>query len=276
MPAPVRSLPQRALSFLGGSVPRSPEEVALLEGYFALLDQLALELTRPDLDLGRLAGAWVEIATQPHLVATLDPRTRRGVEFLRDYGAPVPDAAGPASAGPLLVCLPVALKTLASPTNLVSGTYHLGALLDPDPVTLWSAVAINVTAARFLLGSRDFVGEAIDALRANEAPDEIVETVGSIPRRLHPPERSRSGHQHAAVRCLDAVLWHAYHEPLPTRGLARMATGEAEASLAVAIAGALFGARDGTAELQTFDRRESWSARLAQRASDLIDTRPTS
>ena len=60
-------------------------------------------------------------------------------------------------------------------------TWHLAALTHPDPESTWGAVAINVAAARLLQGHRDFVPDVIEALRNNEAPALLLETVRRLP-----------------------------------------------------------------------------------------------
>ncbi|MGH7658284.1 MAG: ADP-ribosylglycohydrolase family protein, partial [Gemmatimonadales bacterium] len=141
--------------------------------------------------------------------------------------------------------LPVALATLASPRNLVSGTWHVARLLHPEERCAWGAVAVNIALARFLLGHRDFVPDVIEALRMNEAPADLIEVVRQVPLRRRedlPVMREPAGH---VLHTVEVALWFAWHEPKLERGLVWIANAGGDTDTNAAVAGALLGARDG-------------------------------
>lgn len=218
--------------------PRSPydDDVAL-----AVI--LAEELVQPEVDLRRLAHRWVEWGrTDGRGIGTW---TRTALAHIATHDSPPAASAGRATNGAVSRCLPVALRAHASPRNLVSGTWHTAALTHPDPRCAWSAVAVNVAAASFLRGRRDFVADVVEALLANDADVSVLAAVRKVPL-LRRDELTVTGPSAAdAVTCMTAALWFAYHEPVLERGLVWLANAGGDTDTNAAVAGGLMGARDG-------------------------------
>lgn len=209
----------------------------------ALAVVLAEELLQPQVDLRRLAHRWVAWARGDG--RGIGDWTRTALAHIATHDSPPAGSGGRATNGAVSRCLPVALATLASPRNLVSGTWHTAALTHPDPRCGWSAVAANVAAACLLRGRRDFVPEVIEALRTNEATPEVVDAVRRIPL-LRREELVLTGPvANDAVTCMTAALWTAHHEPVLERGLVWLANAGGDTDTNTAVAGGLLGARDG-------------------------------
>jgi ADP-ribosylglycohydrolase len=216
------------------------------DGTLALAAILAEELAAGQRDLRELAHRWVGWhAAHP---GEIDPETGMALAHLARHDSPPSEAPGEGS-DPLARTLPVALATFRAPRVLVSATYHIAALTHPAPIVAWSAVAVNVALARYLLGKRDFVPDVIEALRGNDVPDELLAAV----RRVPLPERAVAGAGPTAFgRSLEdavAALRLAYHEPVLPRGLPAMARPGPAAAGRAGLAGALLGARDGSAAI---------------------------
>jgi ADP-ribosyl-[dinitrogen reductase] hydrolase len=211
-----------------------------------LLRVLAEELAEGRVDLRVVAERWVEgYRADPRGV---DAETAAALDFLGRHHAPPTDSAarGP---GPSARVIPIALLAFDSPRNLVSATFHTAALTHPDPRSAWAAVAVNVALATFIQGKRDFVPAVLEVLRGNGVPEELLAAVRRVPlrRRQGLPDPALVGID--AVAAAETVLWLAYHEPLPARGLDALGrSGEEGRAVAIA-AGALMGARDGAGAL---------------------------
>ncbi|HXE57813.1 MAG TPA: ADP-ribosylglycohydrolase family protein [Gemmatimonadales bacterium] len=221
-----------------GLSPDTPASRPPADAALALI--LAEELLAPEIPLERVVHRWIDWVRRGG--EGLDEESIAALDHLAAYDAP-PDGPGAVGPGPLARCVPIALATAASPRNLVSGTFHTAALTHPDPRSAWSAVAVNVALARFVQGRRDFVADVLEALRNNQAPDELVQAVRRVPlaRRDDLPVERAAGD---AVACAEVALWLAYHEPLVGRGLGWLADRGA-GTTAGAVVGALLGARDG-------------------------------
>ncbi len=208
---------------------------------------LAEELLAPEVSLERLAGRWVTwMKTDGRGIGGW---TRTALDHIDRHGTPPAASGGQAGNGAVMRCLPVALATFRTPRNLVSGTYHTAALTHPDPRCTWGAVAVNVAAARFLMGKRDFIPDVIEALRNNEAPDELLAAVRRVPLEKRddlPITGAAAGY---VVHCVEIALWHAYHEPLLERGVVWLANAGGDTDTNAAVAGGLLGARDGEARV---------------------------
>jgi ADP-ribosyl-[dinitrogen reductase] hydrolase len=139
----------------------------------------------------------------------------------------------------------VALRTFSQPANLISGTYHTAVLTHPDERCAWGAVAVNVAAACFLRGRRDFIGDVIESLASNNAPAELLAAVRRVPleRRDDLPVAGPSAGY--VVHGVEIALWFAYHEPDLERGLLWLANAGGDTDTNAAVAGGLMGARDG-------------------------------
>jgi ADP-ribosyl-[dinitrogen reductase] hydrolase len=181
---------------------------------------------------GRGIGAWTRQALDI-FAAERRPPTRA-------------EAGGRAGNGAVMRCLPIALATLASPRNLLSGTLHTAELTHPEPEASWPAVAVNIAAHCLLQGQRDFVPEVIAALEMQvDVPLEVLEAVRRVPygrREDLPITGPASGY---AVHCMEIALWCAHHEPSLERGVVWLAGAGGDTDTNAAVAGGLMGARDG-------------------------------
>jgi ADP-ribosylglycohydrolase len=132
-------------------------------------------------------------------------------------------------------------------------------------------VAVNVAAACFLNGRRDFIGDVLEVLRNNAAPQELIAAVRRVPmerREELPITGPAAGY---VVHGVEIALWFAYHEPNLERGLIWLAGAGGDTDTNAAVAGGLMGARDGE---QAVPAR--WiaalpdAARIGQLASRLV------
>ena len=170
----------------------------------------------PDPDLARLAQRWAEQAGDD---APLDAGSLAGLAHLRENGAPrEARRAGERPTLPLHL-LPVALLAFENPRTVTALTWHLAALTHPDPESTWGAVAINVAASRLLQGHRDFVPDVIEALRNNEAPVLLLETVRRLPLLRRENINAVAGSDSPAIGATCAALWAAHTEPRRPRRL---------------------------------------------------------
>jgi ADP-ribosyl-[dinitrogen reductase] hydrolase len=212
-------------------------------------DDLALALIQaeallePELDLQRLAMRWVEWRQKDG--RGIGPWTRTALDHIATHHSPPAETGGSADNGSLPRTIPVALATVNSPANLVSGSFHLAHLLHPDPRSAWGAVAINVAIAWFLQGERDFIPEVLQALTSNAAPEELIAAVRRVPlekREALPVAGPDAGY---VVHSVEISLWFAYHERNLERGLVWLVNAGGDTDTNAAVTGALMGARDG-------------------------------
>ena len=209
----------------------------------ALTVVLAEELLEPEVSLERLAARWIEWAREDG--RGIGNWTRKALDHIASHGSPPASTGGQAGNGTVSRCIPVALATLNSPRNLVSGSYHTAALTHPDERCTWAAVAVNVAAHCLLRGIVDFVPEVLDVLRRNEAPAELIEAVRRVPlarQEQLPVNGPAAGY---VVHCVEIALWFAYREPQLERGLIWLANAGGDTDTNAAVAGALMGIRDG-------------------------------
>ena len=212
-------------------------------------DDLALaliqaeELLEPELDLQRLAMRWVEWRQKDGRGIGL--WTRTALDHIATHHSPPAETGGSAGNGSLARTIPVALATVNSPANLVSGSFHLAHLLHPDPRSAWGAVAINVAIAWFLQGEADFIPEVLQALTSNAAPEELVAAVRRVPLEKREALTVTGPHAGHVVHCVEIALWFAYHERNVERGLVWLVNAGGDTDTNAAVAGALMGARDG-------------------------------
>jgi ADP-ribosyl-[dinitrogen reductase] hydrolase len=207
----------------------------------------AEELLEPEIDLERLALRWLEWRQKDG--RGIGNWTRTALDHIATHHSPPSETGGVAGNGSLPRTIPVALATLHSPANLVSGSFHLAHLLHPDPRCAWGAVAVNVAIAWFLQGERDFIPELLQVLTTNDAPEELVAAVRRVPlekRDALPVTGDNAGY---VVHCVEIALWFAYHEPKLERGLIWLANAGGDTDSNAAVAGALMGARDGEAAI---------------------------
>ena len=207
----------------------------------ALADELLVELTGGGVDLHRLARRWVNWADQDGFEA--DAALVAALDHLREFDAPATSLAL-GSVAALTAALPAALAG-GSPRGMVSGAYHVARMLDPAETTALATVAVVVAAAAFLEGRRDFIADVVAALRANDAPDLVLDAMRTIPRdpRTAPPVPD--GENPDPLATVTWLLWTGYHRPRGVDVLREMALAGGIAPTAGALAGGLFGARDG-------------------------------
>lgn len=203
---------------------------------------LGEELLASPVDLRRIATRWSAWARTDG--RGIGPQTRSALAHFEATGVPPADPGRPSN-GALSRTLPLALATLGSRRNLISGTWHIAALTHPDPRSAWAAVALNVAAARLLEGYRDFVPDVLEVLRANDAPAAVAEAVRRVPlerRESLPLDPASAG---LAAATLEVALWFAWHEPNLERGVTWLAGAGGDTDTNAAVAGGLMGARDG-------------------------------
>lgn len=201
------------------------------------------ELLLEPFDAERLVRRW--IAWSRNGGDGLEDWTRKALEHVAVHGSPPAAVAGPPGTTALARSLPIALAARGNPANLLSGSFHLAWLLDPDPRCAWGAVAVNVAVARFLAGRRDFLPDVIEALRNNDAPEELLETIRQVPLRRREAMAAAAPSPLPAVRAAELALWLAWHEPRWERGMTWLWETQPDAARYAGVAGAVLGARDG-------------------------------
>lgn len=209
----------------------------------ALTVLLAEELIETHPDIQRLAHRWAEWAERDG--RGIGNWTRQALGHLRRHDEPPHSTGGQAGNGTISRCLPVALRYFGSPAELIQSTYHTAMLTHPDERCGWGAVAVNVAAACFLSGRRDFVGDVLEALRENAVPEELLEAVRRVPLERKddlPIVGPEAGY---VVHGVEIALWFAHHEPVLERGLIWLAGAGGDTDTNAAVAGGLMGARDG-------------------------------
>lgn len=243
------SISSRASGLLLGQVAAAgPRRPPAASARLAFAGILAEALLVPDPDLAVLARRWAAAALDD---GSLDAGSLAGFAHLRESG--VPREAASAGEQPTLPLhlIPVALLAFDNPRTLTSLTWHLGVLTHPDPESTWGAVAVNVAAARLLQGHRDFVPDVIEALRNNEAPTLLLETVRRLPLLRRETIDGLAGSASPAVGAACAALWAAHTEPRTSTALEWLERLPASVAGSAAAAGAgLLGARDGIEALR--------------------------
>lgn len=200
-------------------------------------------------------------------LAAWDTRDGRGasealhhaLQALHHHGVP-PEHAPVAIAEPLLAGLAIGVVARHSARNIASAATHTAALLAPRPEVLQATTAYAVVAAHLASGHGDPIPEVIAALKADQAPAELL----AIPRRVPVTRPAQLAEQLAAQTvpawvALEAALWLADREPIAARGAALIAGLPLPPLLrSVACAGALAlgGLRDGAAAIPALWREE--------------------
>ena len=209
----------------------------------AMADALLVELSSGGVDLRRLARRWNDWLRQAG--AGVDPLLTIALDHLREFDAPV--ATLPAgSIMAVAAALPASLAS-ASPRAMIAGSFHVARLLDPHETTALAAMATVLTAAALLEGRRDFVPDVVAALRANDANRGLLDAIRTIPRDPSMPPPAPMGENPDPVAAVTWLLWQVYHRPRGFDVLHDLAHGDRITPAVGAIAGALFGARDGMA-----------------------------
>ena len=149
------------------------------------------------------------------LVAALD--------HLREFDAPATMLPS-GSVAALAAALPAALAG-GSPRAMVAGAYHVARMLDPAETTALATVAVVVAAATLLEGRRDFVADVVAALRANDAPDPVLDAMRTIPRDPRTPPPVPHGETPDPLATVTWLLWAVYHRPRGVEVMREMAIG---------------------------------------------------
>ena len=245
LPAEGKTAAEVAAEFPGGlqDVIRCDTPDSPFDDDTAMALLLAEELLEAEVDLRRLAQRWIDWMRADG--RGIGRTTRAALEHIALHDSPPSASEGPAGSGAVMRCLPVALATFGSPRNLVSGTWHTAALTHPDPRCTWGAVAVNVTAARFLGGYRDFIPDVLEALRNNEAPAQLLDAIRRVPLERWSEIPRNGGGDAPVVECVERALWAAHHEPILEAALVRIVADGGDADTHAAVAGGLLGARTG-------------------------------
>ncbi|MEO8032465.1 MAG: ADP-ribosylglycohydrolase family protein [Gemmatimonadota bacterium] len=232
-----------AARFPGGVRDILPGAAEPWDDDLALSIGLAEELLEPEVNLERLATRWIEWMRAGGRGVGI--WTGIALQHIATHGSPPASTGGRAGNGTVSRCIPVALATLNSTRNLISGSYHTAALTHPDDRCTWGAVAVNVAAHCLLRGITDFLPEVLDALTRNQAPADLIQAVRRVPLKKQeqlPVTGAEAGY---VVHCVEIALWFAYHEPNLERGLIWLANAGGDTDTNAAVAGALMGIRDG-------------------------------
>lgn len=216
---------------------------AVRDAAVALADALLLELTGGGVDLQRLARRWVD--WQREQGGCRDPLLGQALDHLEEFDAPAAVLAG-GSIAAVAAALPAALAS-ASPRAMISGSFHVARLLDPSEETALATVATVLAGAALLEGRRDFVPEVVAALRANDAPAALLDPIRTIPRDPREVPPFPAGANPSPPAAVHWLLWMVHHRPRGLDVLLELAAHDDVAPSVGAIAGALFGARDGMA-----------------------------
>jgi len=238
----------------------------------AMAIELAEELVTGDVDLERLARRWIAWLDRDGRGA--GTWTRTALNHIRTHGTPPSGTGGRAPNGAVMRALPVALATRGQPRNLVAGTWHTAALTHPDDRCTWSAVAVNVAAAQFLAGRRDFLADVVEVLQVNNAPAELLAAVRRVPLERREELPITGVRAWDAATCMEVALWAAWHEPNLEEALVWLANAGGDTDTNAAVAGGLLGARDGEAavpgrwiaQLPEVERLRHLAARLVGEA----------
>lgn len=229
--------------FPGGILDIQPGAAEPWDDDLALTVVLGEELLEPEVSLERLATRWIEwMRTDGRGIGIW---TSIALTHIANHGSPPSETGGRAGNGTVSRCIPVALATLNSPRNLISGTYHTAALTHPDERCTWGAVAINIAAHCLLRGIVDFIPEVLQALTENQAPDELIQAVRRVPLQKREKLPVTGPGEGYVVHCVEIALWFAYHEPNFERGLLWLVNAGGDTDTNAAVAGALMGIRDG-------------------------------
>jgi hypothetical protein len=207
----------------------------------ALADGLLEELLGSGVDLHRLAGRW--LSWWEHDGFGADPQLADALNHLRDFDAPRLIAAVPGLAA-ISAVLPASLAG-ASPQSMVAGAFHVAGMLDPNEAVSLAAASVVLTGARFLEGRRDFIADVIGMLRANDAPEVLLEPIRAIPRDPRSPPPLSADTSLDPMAAVTWLLWTVHHRPRGAEILPSILPGKhLDPHLAAAL-GALLGARDG-------------------------------
>lgn len=229
----------RALMGPDAPVPKHPP-AGRRRAPVALGDALIEELVSGGVDLHRLAQRWIAWCEADGLDA--EPALVEALQHMGSFDAPRPTGGAPCVAA-MAAALPAAL-TATDPRAMIGGAFHVARLLDPDEATALAAVAAVVSASRLLAGHRDFIPDALAVLRANEAPDDVVEAVARIPRDpRNPPQRP--DRDATPLSAISWILWIVHHRPRGARALEEMVLAGGVPVSIGSVLGALIGARDG-------------------------------
>ncbi len=210
----------------------------------ALADALLVELTGGGVDLRRLGARWIDWRRDDGLDA--DPILLLALDHLRDFDAPVGELPS-GSIAAIAAVLPAALAS-ASPRAMISGSFHVARMLDPTESTALAAMATVIAVSVFLEGRRltSCPTSSRHCAARRGAPVELLDALRTIPRDPQHAPPLPAGVNPDPVAAVTWLLWQAHHRPRGADVLFDLAHSPGVSEIVGAVAGALFGARDGT------------------------------
>jgi ADP-ribosyl-[dinitrogen reductase] hydrolase len=223
--------------------------------------QLALAITNSIVQHGRIDPpdiaarfvAWLR--TGPKDVGNI---TRTAIRY-HEQGLPW-EEVGPrvhremagrsAGNGSLMRCAPVALFHAARPKALIRDSAIVSEITHANPLSVWSSIAVNLAIVELLHGRREGMIERVAERIEEPQVRETLLTVAGLPRRA-----VRSGGY--VLETLGAAFWALQNHPgFEEVVVAAINLGD-DADTVGAVAGALAGAREGSAALP-----ERWLSQL--------------
>jgi hypothetical protein len=221
-----------------GTVPAGRRRASL-----ALADDLLTELLGGGVDLHRLAGRWLDWWRVDGIEA--GPPLTAAMRHLAEFDAP-PSELSASCTTAVCAVLPAALAS-ATPRGMVTGTWHVARMLDPDPRTAVLALAVVMASAAMLEGRNDFIADILGILRENDAPPDLVDAMVAIARDPRAEVAMPTGLEPGALATTTWVLRQVYSGGAAIRILADV-RDVGLSPLAGTLLGALVGARDGVEE----------------------------
>jgi ADP-ribosylglycohydrolase len=162
-------------------------------------------------------------------------------------------AMGPRSAsnGPVMRCLPVALRYHDNLDKLVRVSTQQAAITHADERCTWGAAAVNLAIRELLHGNPYFLEEVLHRLQGGgAAPRTLIEAIGRVAWEqesdLPLGVAAEAGY---VVHCVEIAFWCAVHRPSLEEALIFLAEAGGDTDTNAAVAGALLGARDGEAAI---------------------------
>ena len=158
-------------------------------------------------------------------------------------------AAGAASNGAVMRCLPVALRYHDNVDRLMRVSAQQAAVTHADERCTWGAVAVNLAARELLHGNPYFVDEVLHRLQGG-APRALNEAIRRVPWEQESDlPIAAPGAYGYVVHCVEIAFWCAVHRPSFEDALIFLAEAGGDTDTNAAVAGALLGARDGEAAI---------------------------
>jgi len=215
------------------------------------LDDLATRFVRWRWENGRGIGLLTDEVLGQLAVGRDPSQAARRVWEGRDRNA--------AGNGSVMRCAPVGLRWSRSPADLPNESRTSSVITHFDERCVWSTTVVCALVALATAGARWSAVEMAEALRAEGAPDEVVESVAGADA-LSPDAMSLDGEDMGyALRALEVGLWAARASLGLETILLRVVHAGGDTDTNGAVAGAVAGARFGLAALPA-----RWQASLHQ------------